>query len=170
MNSIRQIAVLAGYCLLNLFSVILFTFTIKKAAAIYSRISIQGFYLKRPKSRGIIFVFRSAVCSTPGPEAQGRVRYGKLTLPPSDWSARTPLTQFASLIGHRRPPACGYFVCRGGKLRFSVSARPPGLVWASSSAHCSASRAPGISRVQAGRKHPKEKPPTPLSRVLSRTE
>lgn len=54
MNFIRQIAVLAGPCLLNLFSVILFILSIYKAAAIRSGLSTQGIYLKNTKSREII--------------------------------------------------------------------------------------------------------------------
>ena len=79
---------------------------------------------------------------------QGRVRYGKLILPPSDWLTRTPLTRFLSLIGRRStpPPHLGSrLLCVPGRraqlLRLSS---PSGLDWASSSAHCSASRAPGI--------------------------
>lgn len=97
------------------------------------------------------------------PRLQGRVGYGKLTLRPSDWSARTPLTRLVSLIGPRGTPSLGpRLLCVPG-LRAVVLRLPSrsGLVRARSSAHCSASRAPGISRVRAGRKHPRE----PLSRT-----
>lgn len=116
-------------------------------------------YLKISKSREVILVFTGTISLSQGiaprlriwvRRLQGRVRYGKLILPPSDWLTRTPLTRFVSLIGLRStpppPPRLGSrLLCVPGRraqlLRLSS---PSGLDWASSSAHCSASRAPGI--------------------------
>ena len=70
-------------------------------------------YLKISKSREVILVFTGTISLSQGiaprlriwvRRLQGRVRYGKLILPPSDWLTRTPLTRFVSLIGLRSTP------------------------------------------------------------------
>lgn len=97
----------------------------------------QGIYLKISKSREVILVFRGTISPSQGiaprlaiwvRRLQGRVRYGKLILPPSDWLTRTPLTRLLSLIGRRSTPSSArdYFVCLGGALSFSGSARRQG--------------------------------------------
>lgn len=97
-------------------------------------------YLKISKSREVILVFTGTISLSQGiaprlriwvRRLQGRVRYGKLILPPSDWLTRTPLTRFVSLIGLRSTPphpasARDYFVCLGGALSSSGSARRQG--------------------------------------------